>query len=54
MADLKLKTDSETLRDVNLFLKSLSEISFWVGSYPIFATSFKKTSRYRELKPVSL
>jgi hypothetical protein len=54
MADLKLKTHCETLRYVNLFLKSLSEISFWVVSYPIFATLFKKTSRYWELKPVSL
>lgn len=42
MADLKVKTDCETHISMNLFLKSLSEISFWVGSYPIFATSFKK------------
>ncbi len=54
MVNINEKTGYKTPRYANLFLKSQPEISFWVGSYPIFATLFKKTSRYRELKPVSL
>lgn len=42
MANINDKTGCKTPVYVNLFLKSQPEISFWVGSYPIFATSLKK------------